>query len=162
MCWPNIFGSQTSSDLKCFLNLDPRIVTGFCLFLFSVCLCFCFCLTATDRLTEGVGWDGGWSFHQHSVYGGARTLWPSCELSGGLRRPPERPEVSIHAHHKQCTALPTAQREDSHQRLLTWASMYCAKHAAILWFFIILSSFFAFPSKRNSFTVYTVCVIQKT
>lgn len=41
MCWPHIFGSQTSSDLKCFLNLNPHIMTGFCLFLFFIYFCVC-------------------------------------------------------------------------------------------------------------------------
>lgn len=103
---------QTSSVIKIFRDPRAHIMTRFCLFGLSVYLC----LSETNWPAEE-----GWSFHQHYVCGGIKTLWPSTELSGGLQRPPHRSEVRIHAHHIQCAALPTAQREDSNQRLLIWA-----------------------------------------
>lgn len=67
----------------------------------------------TDRLMED---RGGVSINTVSAEA-QRVSDPPVNFQGGCRGQPERAEVSIHAHHKQCTALPTAQRVVSLHRL---------------------------------------------
>lgn len=69
------------------------------------------------------------SLHQHCVWGGTRTLWPSCELTRGPKRPQQKSEVSVHAHHKQCAAL--VHSKGGEPRQLTWNSLYYEKQVFI-------------------------------
>ena len=158
MFWPNIYGSQILSDLEYFHKLE---LTSWPVFVCCCwCVCVCVCVTKTDRQTYWRGWMSwgrGLSFHQHCVYGGTRTLWPSCELSGGLQRPPEGPEVSIHAHHKQCTAFAhSTERRQSPQAAHMSQHVITLLSVEYSWFFI---PFLHFPQKE-SFMVYFTCIRQ--
>lgn len=58
-------------------------------------------------------WGGQWSFHQHSVCRGTESLWPSCELSGGLQRPNReaRGHHSCSSQTMHCIAHSTQRRK---------------------------------------------------
>lgn len=116
LVWPETFPELTASCR------DRVLFVCMC-----VCVSVCVWLKQTDPLQGGLEECGGWSLHQHTVYGGTRTLWPQCELSGGLQRPLQRPEVSIHAHDKQCTAL-----QSYREKTVTWASTHFTNHPVIL------------------------------